>query len=105
MYLQYLKSQQCHKRRISRAYQFHLPSSDFVTSLTCLVKAAAFSEISVASATSKSDFPSTTHFVQEQWDAAGNVFHLRASVVSHRNVAMSLPPLVHFRLIELEASL
>ena len=42
--------------------------------------------------------------VQEQWDTARDIFNIRLFVASHINL-MSLPPLVHFRLVELEASL
>jgi hypothetical protein len=37
--------------------------------------------------------------VQEQWDAACGVFNVRPIILSLRNVAMSVPSLVHFRLL------
>ena len=44
--------------------------------------------------------PPTDHApVQEQWNAACGVFDVRSVVVSHLNIAMLLPPLVHFHLI------
>src|ERR1700733_13841407 len=53
---------------------------------------------------SQINLPTHHALVQEQWDAARNVFNIRLAIASPINSVMSLPPLVHFRLVELEAS-